>query len=137
MSHIIKDYRNKNILEIVNESIHKRSFKLWDMDSFNLSEKEHLDIKELKLIRDVYKYNLVVKTDTLIQFFKSALESHDLIYWFFKQLDSTKCSIYRNDIIINKYSSIANRALPISIKYQEWKGILQLLKEMTLTLAKK
>lgn len=80
MSHIIKDYRNKNILEIVNESIHKRSFKLWDMDSFNLSEKEHLDIKELKLIRDVYKYNLVVKTDTLIQFFKSALESHDLIY---------------------------------------------------------
>ena len=80
MSHIIKDYRNKNVLELVNESILQRSFKLWNMDSFNLSEKEHLDIKELKLIRDVYKYNLVVKTDILIQFFKSALNSHDLVY---------------------------------------------------------
>jgi hypothetical protein len=45
-----------------------------------LSTQEPLDLKELKLIRDVYKYNLVVKTDILIQFFKSALESHDLVY---------------------------------------------------------
>ena len=79
MSHITKDYRSKNLLELVNEPILERSFSLWNMDSFNLSEKEHLDIKELKLIRDVYKYNLVVKTDILIEFFKSALKSHELI----------------------------------------------------------
>ena len=80
MSHITKDYRNKNLLELVNEPILERSFSLWNMDSCNLSNEEPLDSKELILIRDVYKYNLVVKTDILIEFFKSALESHDLIY---------------------------------------------------------
>jgi hypothetical protein len=79
MSHITKDYRSKNVLELVNEPILQRSFSLWNMDSFNLSTQEPLDLKELKLIRDVYKYNLVVKTDILIQFFKSALKSHDLV----------------------------------------------------------
>ena len=70
MSNIIKDYRNKNILELVNESIHQRSFKLWDMNSFNLSEKEHLNLKELKLIRDVYKYNRGCKTNCVTARFR-------------------------------------------------------------------
>ena len=78
MSILDGDPRHKNIEIIINQAISKRSLAQWNMDTFNLSESEKIELDELKAIRDAYKRNLVVESEILASFYKTMLKSHML-----------------------------------------------------------
>ena len=78
MSILASDSRHKNIEIIIDQEINKRSLAQWNMDTFNLSESENIELEELKAIRDAYKRNLVVDSEVLASFYKTMLKSHML-----------------------------------------------------------
>ncbi len=79
MAVLERDSRHTNIERIIDEEIETRSYSDWNMDSFNLSKQEALDLNELKIIRDVYKQNLTIKSNVLVEFYKAMLDSHELV----------------------------------------------------------
>lgn len=78
MAVLEKDQRHTHIERIIDEPIEERSYSDWNMDSFNLSQRELLDVEELKIIRDVYRENLTIKSTVLVDFYKAMLDTHQL-----------------------------------------------------------
>lgn len=78
MSHLELDKRHKKIERLLDESIEKKSFSAWQMDSFNLDENELLNVAELKNIARVFKSSVSTRSDLLMRFYKSMLQSHAL-----------------------------------------------------------
>jgi len=74
MENINKDPRHNNINILVKEEISKHYLSQWNMDSFNLSEKDNLKLEELEKVRDAFKANILPKSDELIQVFKILIE---------------------------------------------------------------
>jgi hypothetical protein len=81
MSILEKDGRHQNIQRIVDQTIKKRAFKEWNMDSLNLSEDATIDPDELIRIRDAYKKHLLVDSRLMVELYKAMLAmgtmSHD------------------------------------------------------------
>lgn len=73
MSILEKDNRHQKIQRIVDESIKKRAFQDWKMDSLNLSEGSTIDPDELVRIRDAYKKHLHVDSMLLVELYKAML----------------------------------------------------------------
>ena len=73
MSILEKDGRHQNIQRIVDQTIKKRAFKEWSMDSLNLSEDATIDPDELIRIRDAYKKHLLVDSKLMVEFYKAML----------------------------------------------------------------
>ena len=73
MSILESDDRHENIQRIVDESIKKRAFQEWSMDSLNLSEDSTIDPDELIRIRDAYKKHLHVDSKLLVELYKAML----------------------------------------------------------------
>ena len=68
------DPRHRNITIIVDEAVERRGFEEWNMDAFNLSQEETLDVAALRKIRDIYKANVLPMSNTLIDTYKYFLE---------------------------------------------------------------
>lgn len=68
------DPRHRNITIIVDETVERRGFAEWNMDAFNLSQEETLDVAALRKIRDIYKANVLPMSNTLIDTYKYFLE---------------------------------------------------------------
>ena len=73
MSILEKDGRHQNIQRIVDQTIKKRAFKEWNMDSLNLSEDATIDPDELIRIRDAYKKHLLVDSRLMVELYKAML----------------------------------------------------------------
>jgi hypothetical protein len=73
MSILEKDGRHQNIQRIVDQTIKKRAFKEWSMDSLNLSEDATIDPDELIRIRDAYKKHLLVDSSLMVELYKAML----------------------------------------------------------------
>lgn len=73
MSILEKDDRHENIQRIIDQTIKKRAFKEWSMDSLNLSEDTTVDPDELIRIRDAYKKHLLIDSNLLVEFYKAML----------------------------------------------------------------
>ena len=73
MSILEKDVRHQNIQRIVDQTIKKRAFKEWNMDSLNLSEDATIDPDELIRIRDAYKKHLLVDSKLMVELYKAML----------------------------------------------------------------
>ncbi len=73
MSILDKDDRHENIQRIVDQTIKKRAFKEWSMDSLNLSEDVTVDPDELIRIRDAYKKHLLVDSKLMVELYKAML----------------------------------------------------------------
>jgi len=73
MSLLEKDDRHQDIQRIIDQSIKKRGFKEWNMDSLNLSEGATVDPDELVRIQDAYKKHLLVDSKLLVEFYKAML----------------------------------------------------------------
>ena len=73
MSILEKDDRHENIQRIIDQTIKKRAFNEWSMDSLNLSEDATVDPDELIRIRDAYKKHLLVDSNLLVEFYKAML----------------------------------------------------------------
>lgn len=69
-----RDPRHCNITTIVDEKVEQRGFAEWNMDAFNLSDEDTLDVATLKRIRDIYKANVLPMSNTLIDTYKYFLE---------------------------------------------------------------
>jgi hypothetical protein len=78
MAVLEQDTRHKNIERIFDQEVRKRGFEQWNMDSINLSDKDTIDPEELKEIRDAYRRNLIVDSETVAHFYKQMLESRFL-----------------------------------------------------------
>jgi len=78
MSHLQLDSRHKNIVRIIDEEILGRSFGNWSMDSFNLSDGESIDLRELTKIVDEGKQGLKINNDALLKFHKTMLKFRSL-----------------------------------------------------------
>jgi hypothetical protein len=77
MAILEKDDRHRNIQRIVDQPIKKRSFKEWNMDSFNLSEETAIDPDELIRIRDAYKKHLLVDSRLMVELYKAMLSMEE------------------------------------------------------------
>jgi hypothetical protein len=73
MSILEKDNRHRNIQRIVDQTIKKRAFQEWRMDSLNLSEDATVDPDELIRIRDAYKKHLLVDSKLMVELYKAML----------------------------------------------------------------
>jgi hypothetical protein len=73
MSILEKDERHENIQRIVDQTIKKRAFKEWSMDSLHLSEDTIIDPDELIRIRDAYKKHLLVDSRLMVELYKAML----------------------------------------------------------------
>ena len=73
MSILEKDGRHQNIQRIVDQTIKKRAFEEWSMDSLNLSEDATIDPVELIRIRDAYKKHLLVDSRLMVELYKAML----------------------------------------------------------------
>lgn len=73
MSILENDDRHENIQRIVDQTIKKRAFKEWSMDSLNLSEDATVDPDELIRIRDAYKKHLLVDSKLMVELYKAML----------------------------------------------------------------
>lgn len=73
MSILEKDDRHENIQRIIDQTIKKRAFKEWSMDSLNLSEDTTVDPDDLIRIRDAYKKHLLIDSNLLVEFYKAML----------------------------------------------------------------
>ncbi|MEM6821798.1 MAG: BLUF domain-containing protein, partial [Verrucomicrobiota bacterium] len=78
MSKLKEDSRHNKIERIIDEDISGRSFKEWNMDSFNLSETDKIDPDELRKIKNAYKRSFFIKADYLAEFYKLMLSTHEL-----------------------------------------------------------
>lgn len=74
MNKLRGDPRHRNITIIVDETVERRGFAEWNMDAFNLSQEETLDVAALRKIRDIYKANVLPMSNTLIDTYKYFLE---------------------------------------------------------------
>ena len=74
MEKINKDPRHHNIKILVNEEIKKHYLSQWNMDSFNLSDEDNLNIEELEKVRDAFETNILPRSDELVQVFKLLIE---------------------------------------------------------------
>lgn len=74
MDTLHRDARHRNITTILDENVERRGFAEWNMDAFNLSQEETLDVATLKKIRDIYKANILPMSNTLIDTYKYFLE---------------------------------------------------------------
>ena len=70
MNSISKDSRHENVNYLFNEPIEERGFESWNMDSFNLSNENKLNLAELNKIGDAYKAMFKIETDTLVELYK-------------------------------------------------------------------
>lgn len=75
---ISQDSRHTNIRVLFDEPIEKRYLKDSRMDTFNLSKNETIDYAKLERIKSIYTHNLQIKSNTLIQAFKTFLEESTL-----------------------------------------------------------
>ena len=73
MSILEKDGRHQNIQRVVDQTIKKRAFQEWNMDSLNLSEDATIDPDELIRIRDAYKKHLLVDSRLMVELYKAML----------------------------------------------------------------
>ena len=78
MVSIEKDPRHRNIERLIDEKAIRRSYKDWNMDSFNLSDHESLDLDKLKIINKIYKESWLLESEILIDFYKLMLQQEDL-----------------------------------------------------------
>jgi len=73
MSILEKDDRHEDVQRIIDQSIKKRGFQEWSMDSLNLSEDATVDPDELIRIQDAYKKHLLIDSRLLVEFYKAML----------------------------------------------------------------
>jgi len=73
MSILGKDDRHEDVQRIIDQSIKKRGFQEWSMDSLNLSEDATVDPDELIRIQDAYKKHLLIDSKLLVEFYKAML----------------------------------------------------------------
>lgn len=78
MSILDEDRRHKNVERIIDQETHKRGFKQWNMDTFNLSSSDIIKPEELKKITHAYKKNLQMDSEMLSSIYKTLLKTHGL-----------------------------------------------------------
>ena len=75
MTLLHQDTRHRNITVLIDEPVEKRGFADWNMDSFNLSNQDSLDVTTMEKVRDAYKANLIPRSNTLVETYKFLLKS--------------------------------------------------------------
>ncbi len=71
---IEEDPRHKNISIVLYEEVEERCYSEWNMDTFNLSDKESLDVDKLREAIAIYKKVLHFEVDELIEFYEAMLK---------------------------------------------------------------
>ena len=74
MQKIEKDERHKNLTYLVNEEINERGFDQWNMDFFNLSDKDKLDYEQMKEISRLYKKQPLIRSDQLVKMYEDLIK---------------------------------------------------------------
>ena len=74
MQKIEKDDRHQNLQYLVDESISERGFDQWNMDFFNLSDKENLDYGQMMEISKLYKKQPLIRSDQLVKMYEDLLK---------------------------------------------------------------
>ena len=74
MQKIEKDDRHKDLKYLVDESITERGFDQWNMDFFNLSDKENLDYGQMMEISKLYKKQPLIRSDQLVKMYEDLLK---------------------------------------------------------------
>jgi len=74
MVNLENDSRHKNIEYLMDEPITARDFSSWNMDYFNLSDQEQLNVEELRKIAEIYKRNFNTRSERLVFIYKTFLE---------------------------------------------------------------
>lgn len=75
MASIEADLRHRNLTYLIDLAVEKRGFSDWNMDSFNLTRTETLDVDEMKKINLAYCKNLIPRSNTLVDVYKQLLEA--------------------------------------------------------------
>lgn len=78
MTRLAQDNRHKNIERIIDEPIEERYFSYWNMDCFNLDNKQQIDPSALRLFKEVYQLNFPLQSDRLIYFYKTMMTQSEL-----------------------------------------------------------
>ena len=73
MATVTADQRHEEVVRIVDQEVPERGFSEWNMDSFNLSEHQQLSPDQLQAIKELYKENFAMQSDTIVDFYKSML----------------------------------------------------------------
>ncbi len=71
---IEKDERHTNLEYLVDETINERGFDQWNMDFFNLSDKDSLNVEQMKEISRLYKKQPLIRSDQLVKMYEDLLK---------------------------------------------------------------
>ena len=74
MAKIEKDERHQNVQYLVDESISERGFEQWNMDFFNLSDKQSLDHEQMLQISKLYKRQPMIRSSQLVKMYEDLLK---------------------------------------------------------------
>ena len=74
MQIIEKDERHKDLRYLVDENITERGFDQWNMDFFNLSDKDNLDYEQMEEISRLYKKQPLIRSDQLVKMYEDLLK---------------------------------------------------------------
>ena len=74
MTIIEKDERHTNVQYLVDEKVNERGFDQWNMDFFNLSDKDSLDYESMQQISRLYKKQPLVRSDQLVKMYEDLLK---------------------------------------------------------------
>jgi hypothetical protein len=77
MTVIQSDPRHEQIERLFDSPISKRNFSKWNMDTFNLSADQILDVSELQSITQAYKHNLLIDSKVVTDFYRAMLKHKD------------------------------------------------------------
>lgn len=78
MGKINQDPRHADIQRLIDSPIIRRDFQQWNMDSFDLSEKDSILPQELKKISEIYLVNQLAESKALSRFFRLVLQNERL-----------------------------------------------------------
>ena len=73
---IENDERHKQVEIIIKEPENTRGYDNWNMDSFNLSLSNELNTDQIKSASEIYRQNLVLKSNILADFYKQTLSTY-------------------------------------------------------------
>ena len=74
MALIEADTRHRNLSYLIDVPVDQRGFSDWNMDSFNLTRKETLDVHEMHKISAAYRAMLIPRSNTLVDIYQLLLE---------------------------------------------------------------
>ena len=80
MKKIATDTRHTNVQILIDEDIPQRGFDQWNMDFFNLSDKESLDYEAMKEISRLYRKQPLIKSNQLVQMYETLIKEGIMVH---------------------------------------------------------